>query len=487
MCSKLERPNGITCNSASSTAKSSSRCSSLIDLAGAWEENNALQQVYLLSSGVSSCALSSTLSLKYGLEQDNDQIVITITNRVTLEQASFNKVRSQKPQTFTHAEPSAPDAVAPRKACDFCDWEELTAQDPWGRIEGPHAITASNLFKYAQPYHGLALFRHHDPLSFTLPQLADLCAVSGKWMLAAAAEHALTHSTTLQQQQQQQQQQHSSCSPSADCPASPASHGPRHSQDAVTNGSGGTAVSGPAFIPGGQRPVPDPLWPFFLWNCNARAGASQAHGHAQLIMSAVPLPAQVRQDQAVAAYNANNSSHSSSRVGGGALPSHTRCYYSDLLSAHEAAGLLEVQEGEGGDRAWALPSLAPVKDMEVLILGSGMASPAFVTLLHRTLRALIDRLGVDSFNVGLLNMGHPATLPPPLSPVNHRAPSQHLEGGDAAAALPGAVGRRSMASGDVEQGSREGQDVVRAGSGVGRGGLAAGVCEGGEQGSWAGE
>lgn len=47
--------------------------------------------------------------------------------------------------------------------------------------------------------------------------------------------------------------------------------------------------------------------------------------------------------------------------------------------------------------------------MEVLILGDSIDSPAFVALLHRTLRALIDQLGVDSFNVGVLNMGPPGS------------------------------------------------------------------------------
>jgi hypothetical protein len=34
--------------------------------------------------------------------------------------------------------------------CDFCNWQLLTASDPgFGRIELPHAVTGSNLFKYA--------------------------------------------------------------------------------------------------------------------------------------------------------------------------------------------------------------------------------------------------------------------------------------------------------------------------------------------------
>jgi hypothetical protein len=48
------------------------------------------------------------------------------------------------------------------------------------RADGPLARfnTGSNLFKYGSPAHGLVLFRHHHPLSFTREQLADFLLVS---------------------------------------------------------------------------------------------------------------------------------------------------------------------------------------------------------------------------------------------------------------------------------------------------------------------
>ena len=82
-------------------------------------------------------------------------------------------------------------------------------------------MTASNLFKYCQPCHGLVLFKRHHPLHFSLPELADLLLAAEGWFQRAAAEH------------------------------------------------------------------PAAKHPFLLWNCGARAGASQFHGHAQVLLSKV--------------------------------------------------------------------------------------------------------------------------------------------------------------------------------------------------------
>ena len=91
------------------------------------------------------------------------------------------------------------------------------------RIERQHAVTASNLFKYCQPCHGLVLFKHHQPLEFTRAQLSDLLLCAQGWFRAARS---------------------------------------------------------------GQ---PSACHPFFLWNCGARAGASQFHGHAQVALSEVSV------------------------------------------------------------------------------------------------------------------------------------------------------------------------------------------------------
>lgn len=49
---------------------------------------------------------------------------------------------------------AAADPLAAGRPCDFCSWRELTAADTWGRVEGPHAVSASNLFKYIAPAQG---------------------------------------------------------------------------------------------------------------------------------------------------------------------------------------------------------------------------------------------------------------------------------------------------------------------------------------------
>lgn len=82
-------------------------------------------------------------------------------------------------------------------------------------------MTASNLFRYCQPCHGLVLFKHHQPLDFTQAQLSDLLLCAQGWFRAA------------------------------------------------------------------RRGQPSARHPFFLWNCGARAGASQFHGHAQVALSEV--------------------------------------------------------------------------------------------------------------------------------------------------------------------------------------------------------
>ncbi|KXZ43867.1 hypothetical protein GPECTOR_78g55 [Gonium pectorale] len=256
------------------------------------------------------------------MEKQNSQLVVSVTNRATLEQTWFNEVRTRKPQTFKTASAGIADPTDGGKRCDFCAWQMLTAEDAWGRVERPHAVTGSNLFKYGEPAHGLVLFKHHEPLAFTPEQLADFLSVSAGWFAAASAAH------------------------------------------------------------------PDARHPFFIWNCGPRAGASQYHGHGQLMLTNVAVPAQALLTQQAALHAATHSGTS---------------LYHDLVRAHAAVGLARVVR-RGEDRCWLVAHLAPQKDMEVLLLGPGLTSPAFQASLHAVLRAMIDRLGVETFNCGALNV-----------------------------------------------------------------------------------
>jgi hypothetical protein len=100
-------------------------------------------------------------------------------------------------------------------------------------------VTASNLFKYCAPHHGLLLFKRHHPLEFTSDEVHQLLGCGARWFEAAA--EAL--------------------------PATP-----------------------PIVSPNLKVHEPS-LHAFLLWNCMARAGASQFHGHAQVVLSQVILHA----------------------------------------------------------------------------------------------------------------------------------------------------------------------------------------------------
>lgn len=148
----------------------------------------------------------------------------------------WNEIRSKKPQTFT-GDPQAFKDPTEGKDCDFCRWDILTATDTFGRSELPglpeistdlagsdlhiaHAkhscmlmlchevfvlecfraenassVTASNLFKYAFPCHGLVIFKHHNPLEFTASQVCfsstlNVLALGKRRMLHWSQDHS---------------------------------------------------------------------------------------------------------------------------------------------------------------------------------------------------------------------------------------------------------------------------------------------------------
>lgn len=55
------------------------------------------------------------------------------------------------------------------------------------RVESEHTVTASNLFKYCEPCHGLVLFKHHHPLQFSQQQVSELLNTASEWFRASLA------------------------------------------------------------------------------------------------------------------------------------------------------------------------------------------------------------------------------------------------------------------------------------------------------------
>jgi len=112
---------------------------------------------------------------------------------------------------------------------------------------------------------------------------------------------------------------------------------------------------------------------------------------------------------------------------------HQQDYFTDLLAAHAALGLLRrlsiplAQQQQQQTAAAARPASStsssssttpgasrpswPYKDMEMMVVGRHLCCPAFQRLLHIALRAMIDGCGSRTFNCGVLNLD--LTVPPP--------------------------------------------------------------------------
>jgi len=131
-----------------------------------------------------------------------------------------------------------------------------------------------------------------------------------------------------------------------------------------------------------HRNHPASVWPFFLWNCLWRAGASIIHGHAQVLLSPSPYGRQALMGAVGATYRHLYGSE----------------FLDDISAVHEA---LDLSMACGRSRVMAY--LTPVKEREAFIVAPGIADLAQPI---STVLACYRNLGVRSFNVGI--------FPPPI-------------------------------------------------------------------------
>jgi galactose-1-phosphate uridylyltransferase len=125
---------------------------------------------------------------------------------------------------------------------------------------------------------------------------------------------------------------------------------------------------------------PEACYPFFLWNCLWKAGASILHGHAQMTLTRGIHYARVESwRQAALRYQAD----------------HGANYFADLATVHRALGLA-IDHGA----AVVLPSLTPFKEKETLIVADEL-NDDLKAAIFLVLSAFTERMGVQSFNVAL--------------------------------------------------------------------------------------
>jgi hypothetical protein len=114
-----------------------------------------------------------------------EQRIVRVSNQVTLEGALFNELRALRPMEVKGGD-EVRATIASSANDPFCRPETGTPADIFGRVEGAHAVTASNVAKY-DAFHGVLVFKEHDPLApMDASVIRDYLMTARRW-----AERAL--------------------------------------------------------------------------------------------------------------------------------------------------------------------------------------------------------------------------------------------------------------------------------------------------------
>jgi len=125
-------------------------------------------------------------------------------------------------------------------------------------------------------------------------------------------------------------------------------------------------------------------YPFLMWNCLWRSGASIIHGHMQMLMTeGQHYPKLEMLNQVKEFYREK----------------YDGAYFEDLIRIHEALGLTKKYKN-----FTIVVYLTPVKEKELLIFSNGKNKSnktigAYSGVLNKVLSSLLN-LGVNSFNMG---------------------------------------------------------------------------------------
>lgn len=134
-------------------------------------------------------ALVPWIERQFGsLDAVREQRIVRVTDRVLLEGALFNELRSRRPIAVPAQSAADVAATIAASAPDpFCDVLVGTPADTFGRIRGPGGTTAANVAKY-DGAHGVLVFDAHDPLvAFDERAIAGHFATARRWAEAAVA------------------------------------------------------------------------------------------------------------------------------------------------------------------------------------------------------------------------------------------------------------------------------------------------------------
>ena len=119
------------------------------------------------------------------------------------------------------------------------------------------------------------------------------------------------------------------------------------------------------------------VYPFLMWNCLWRSGASIVHGHMQVNLTKKRHYNKIEfLRKAAKKYKGN--------------------YFDDLFEIHKQIGL-----GFNYKNVKVMANLTPIKEKEVVLISNEMSDDLKETI-YKTLKCFVDELGVRSFNLAVL-------------------------------------------------------------------------------------
>ncbi len=112
------------------------------------------------------------------LETVEQQKIVRVVNRWTLEEALFNELRSRRPLDNTGGDLEA--EIEATTGDPFCNLDTGTPADVFGRIRGRSSATASNVAKY-EAWSAVIVFDEHNPLRLTEAGVDDAIRTAWAW------------------------------------------------------------------------------------------------------------------------------------------------------------------------------------------------------------------------------------------------------------------------------------------------------------------
>jgi hypothetical protein len=170
---------------------------SILDLPGAYEHLSPEQRQrfdslfsFSLDTGrlVVPEAMRPWATQQFGsYEKLEEQAILRVTNKVSLEGALFNRLRAERPMQ-RGAPVDRGELLATAAKEPFADVMRNTPEDTFGRIRGKHETTASNVAK-SDALHGVVVFDNADPLAFTEEETVSHFNTALAWIGAAHLHH----------------------------------------------------------------------------------------------------------------------------------------------------------------------------------------------------------------------------------------------------------------------------------------------------------